>query len=155
MYKDIDQKGFTLVEVLLALAISSIVISGFFSLVWTTTKAYENGISFSDNQYMARRAITDIEKDIKAAYSVEIPTEAELFLNKKSKGKRNAEIRYRINKENDNLLRNSIPIAENLKRLEFKQNRDTNGLVEVKVEVEYKGEKYSLSTSVFPHNARP
>ncbi|NLB88900.1 MAG: prepilin-type N-terminal cleavage/methylation domain-containing protein [Syntrophomonadaceae bacterium] len=147
-----NQKGYTLIEVLLALAIGSIVIMGFFSVFWSTSNAYEWGSTSVDNQYMARRAMRDIEKDIKEATSININQEAkQLVLNEE----RENEIVYYVRE--GNLIRSykkaSLPIAENVKDIEFEQS--DNGLVTVMVEVESQGRKYILNNSVYPRVLRP
>ncbi len=147
-----EEAGFTLIEVLLALAIGSLVISGFLSVFWAASNAYEKGVTASDIQYMARRGINDIEKDIKEAAGVAISNEGtELVLNKDTEN----EIIYRAN--NKNLYRvakgTSVPIAENVRKIQFKEV--DNGLVEVQLEVESRRQEYVLSTSVFPRTARP
>lgn len=153
MRKDINhQQGFTLIEVLLTLAIGSIVIIGFFSVFWATSNAYEWGVTSLDIQYMARRATNDIEKDIKEATSINIDQESNrLVLN----GERENEIIYYV--RDGNLIKThkkaSLPIAENVKVIKFTQS--TNGLVEVMVEAESQGRKYTLHTSVYPRTSRP
>lgn len=147
-----NQQGFTLIEVLLALAIGSIVIMGFFFVFWAASNAYEWGAISVDIQYMGRRAISDIEKDIKEATSININQELnQLVLNEESEN----EIIYYV--KDGNLIKAykkvSLPIAENVNEIEFSQSE--NGLVEVMVEVENQGRKYKLYNSIYPRVLRP
>lgn len=147
-----NQEGFTLLEVLLALAIGSIVLMGLFSVFWSASNAYEWGATSVDIQYMARRAVSDMEKDIKEATSINIDQESKkLLLNEESEN----EIAYYV--KNGNLIKAykkaSLPIAENVNEIEFIQLE--SGLVEVMVEVESGGKKYKLYNSVYPRVLRP
>ncbi len=146
-------KGFTLIEVLLALLIGCLVISGLLATYWSSSRAYDWGLVSSDNQYMARRAISDITKDIKESSQLEINSNANILILNKDETN---EIRYYI--QTGNLIRyhdnSHIPIAENVKELKLCQD-DVSGLVEVEVEIVSRNKDYRLTTQIFPHNCRP
>lgn len=150
--RNTGEEGFTLIELLLTLLISSLVVIGFMTVFWTSTRAYELGTSTSDIQYMARRALGDMEKDIKEAYSVTICADASsLLINKTEEDI----TEYYLN--NGNLYRKhggaSIPIAECIKEVKLRQT--DKGLVEVTIEAQSKKKKYILFTSAFPRMAIP
>ncbi len=150
--RNTGEEGFTLIELLLTLLLSSLVVIGFMTVFWTSTRAYELGTSTSDIQYMARRALGDMEKDIKEAHSVTICADASsLLINKTEEDI----TEYYLN--NGNLYRKhggaSIPIAECIKEVKLRQT--DKGLVEVTIEAQSKEKKYILSTSAFPRMTIP
>ncbi len=64
MNKNPRNYGFTLVEVLIALALVSLIGSGLFSVYWLGNKSYNQDSTDSDLQYMARNAMQRISSDI-------------------------------------------------------------------------------------------
>lgn len=146
------EQGFTLIELLLTLALSSLVVIGLMTVFWTSTRAYEWGTTTSDVQYMARRALSEIERDIKEGCSVTInPNGVNLLINKTE----DKVIEYYLNK--GNLYRkhksSSVPIAEYIEEIIFMQTDD--GLVEVRLKAQANDITYSLSTAVYPRMVAP
>lgn len=65
------EKGSTLLEILIALALVSIVVTGLFSVYWAGNRAFERQSDNSDAQYCARTAMQWIVRDVAGSFESE------------------------------------------------------------------------------------
>ncbi|NLB53321.1 MAG: prepilin-type N-terminal cleavage/methylation domain-containing protein [Syntrophomonadaceae bacterium] len=134
----LNNKGMTAVEVLLALALSSIIISLLFMIFYLFTNAYKINITAIDAQYNARMVATNINKDIRSAKQIALIGDRRIVITGETE-----KISYYL--ERDTVYRHSetkIPIAEKVAALSFNQQENlisfsvTSGLI---------GNKYTLN----------
>lgn len=143
----ISEKGMTIMEVLLALALSSIIISLLFMIFSLFTDAYKNSINAMDAQYSARMVIFNISRDIRSAYQIELAGDEKIIITGKSKT-----VSYYMENEvvyhHEN--KTKIPIAEKVGRLTFSQQ----GLViTITVAAGAPGHEYCLNAACLPRAA--
>jgi len=139
-----NEKGTTLVEMLVALALVSVVLSGLMGVYWVGSKSYENQAASSDAQYAARMAAQIIVEDIRGAAEAETQEEGAKLRLLTTSGE--DVVYYR--QENNWLYRDGnakTPIAENITGLSFTRN---NSLFTIKIDATVNGFLYSLSTGV-------
>ncbi|NLJ72700.1 MAG: prepilin-type N-terminal cleavage/methylation domain-containing protein [Syntrophomonadaceae bacterium] len=151
--KNFNQKGFSLIELILALGISTLVIISLLLVFIASLNAYKWGSTATDNQYMARRAINDIEKDVKEAKLVKINEENDILTLNEGK----EEIRYYTQKQN--LIRyankSATPIAENVSLLLFEFQAENDNLLGIEIGVTSGDGDYCLKAQIFPRTFKP
>jgi len=138
-----NEKGITLVEMLVALALVSVVFSGLMGVYWVGSKSYENQAASSDAQYAARMAAQIIVEDIRGAAEAETQEEGAKLRLLTASGE--DVVYYR--QANNWLYRDGnakTPIAENITGLSFTRN---NSLFTLNIDATVNGFLYSLSTS--------
>lgn len=149
MINDWPNRGTTLLEMLLALGLSTIVVGAMITVYLSSNNAYQKLAEYSDAQYTARSAISQIAEDIRAATATEIgPDGSELRLRTLN----NDLIRYYM--ENNQLYRvktsslgtGKVPVAEKVSRICFNSN---NSLVTATIEVTIAETTYHLSRTVY------
>ncbi len=74
----LDQRGFTLVEALLALAMLGLVTAALVTFYYSGVTAWHRGAGRMDNQQNARIAVDLIDRELRFACWVEIPREGEI-----------------------------------------------------------------------------
>lgn len=146
-----NDRGTTLLELLIALALMSMVMAGLFSVYWTGNKAFERQSSVSDAQYCARTAIQWITRDIMCSYPAEGDTgldDDELTIRvMKDDEKKSASCHYFLS--GTNLRRNNLAVAENITYLNFTRNSGSD-LIKVTVEAGVNGQSCRLMSAAMP-----
>lgn len=146
-----NDRGTTLPELLIALALMSMVMAGLFSVYWVGNNAFERQSSGSDAQYCARTAMQWIIGDIICSYPAEGDT-----------GLDDYELTIRVMKDDEeesegchyflsrtNLRRNNLVVAENITYLNFTRKSGSN-LVKVTIEAGVNGQSYQLVSAAMP-----
>jgi len=164
MFK-LNEKGLTLVEVIITTAILLVVLTGVYGILGGTLKLWKYGSERIDAQQNARIAMQMMERDIKNAKRYSDDT----YIFIKGDG---SEIRFKLDNENGiqdtikyyksgNLLLRKInngganQVAYNIKKLEFNFYTDPDTLetnrsiVTIYLEVEYDDSVYPLSSKVY------
>lgn len=141
-------KGMTVVEVLLALALSAVVISLLFMIFSLFTRAYENNINGMDAQYSARMVVFNINKDIRSAKQIELIGDEKIIITVEEEP-----LSYYL--EKGTVYRHSrakIPIAEKVVALSF--NRQ-DSLINYSVTTGLLGYEYELDVTCGPRAVSP
>lgn len=73
-----DQRGFTLVETLMALAILGLVTAAIFTFCYSGVTAWHRGVGRMDHQQNARIAVDLFDRELRFARWVELPREGEI-----------------------------------------------------------------------------
>jgi len=142
-------RGTTLLEILLALGLSSLIIGALITVYLSASSAYQKLAAYADAQYAARSVIDQIGDDIRGASVIEIVTGgSELKLLKPN----NDLIRYYM--ENNQLYRvkttglgtAKVPIAEKVSCLSF---NGKNSLVTASIDITIDQTTYHLSSTFF------
>lgn len=142
-------RGTTLLEILLALGLSSLIIGALITVYLGASNAYQKLAEYSQVQYTARSAIGQIGEDIRGAPAVEIVaggSELQLITTN------NVLIRYYM--ENNQLYQVKtsglgtvkIPIAAGVSSISFNGN---NSLVTVTAEITSDDTTYNLSRAFY------
>lgn len=137
-----DERGITLIELLVALALTGIVLTGLMSVYWSASYAFEREYSKSDTQYSARQAKERISNDLRESKSFLIQDGGQkLHLVKDGE-----EVDYYVN--NQQLYRDSSnaspsPVVNNIESITF--SGSVPGLLEVTVAAKVKDNEYSLT----------
>ncbi|MEA4923979.1 MAG: hypothetical protein VB084_01600 [Syntrophomonadaceae bacterium] len=138
-------RGTTLLEVLLALGLSSLLISLLLMIYSSSSGAYQKLAAYCDAQYTARSIIEQIGDDVRGAAGIKIMLSgAEMEVTTYD----NDLIRYRL--ENSRLYRwqttslgtAKVPIADQVSAISF---AGSNGLITAKVEITIDQTSYRLS----------
>ncbi len=138
-------RGTTLLEMLLALGLSSLMISLLLMIYSSSSGAYQKLAAYCDVQYTARSVIEQIGDDVRGAAGIEIMASgSELEVTTYN----NDLIRYRL--ENSRLYRlkttsmgtAKVPIADQVSTVSF---AGSNGLITAKVEITMDQTSYQLS----------
>lgn len=141
-------QGTTLVEMLVALALSSLLMGGFVSVYWSGSYIFAEQAAYAEAQYLVRSSVQQMAADIRRASTVAIlDNGAQLSLVSVS-----GEV-VRYYRYNNQLFREGItsrgtarvPIAENISGLQFK---GTASLVIFSIEATVGGQSDQLSTCV-------
>lgn len=142
-------RGTTLLEILLALGLSSLMVGTLITVYLSASNAYQKLAEYSDAQYTARSAIGQIGEDIRGASAIEIGAGgSELRLITLT----NDLICYYM--ENNQLYRvkttdfgtAKVPIAEMVSDLSFNVK---NSLVTANIEITIDATTYRLSRTVY------
>ncbi|MDD2510226.1 MAG: prepilin-type N-terminal cleavage/methylation domain-containing protein [Syntrophomonas sp.] len=142
--------GFTLVEVLLALSLVSLLGSGLFLLYWVILTVGEKQSASCDAHHYARTAMQWITRDIISSYPPEGDSSLntdQLILHLAVEGKEAEEIRYFL--YSNNLRRNNLALVQNISYLNFQRSLDSD-LITVTVESSVNDEIYRLTAAARP-----
>jgi len=146
-----SDQGTTLIELLLALALMSLVLAGLFSVYWSGNKVFETESANSNAQYCARSAMQWITQDIRSSYRPEGDSsldDDEINMSVVKDGQEDAEeCHYYLS--GTNLYRNSQAIAKNIDYINFTRNAGS-ALIRVTIEAEVNGYSYRLASSASP-----
>lgn len=74
----LDQRGFTLIETLMALAMLGLVTAALFTFYYSGVTAWHRGAGRMDHQQNARIAVDLVDRELRFARWVEIPREGEI-----------------------------------------------------------------------------
>lgn len=149
-------QGFTLIEVLAALALFGIVLAGLMSVFWFGFYGYENEINQSELQYAARQARCRILGDFRQSNSFVIKDSAGNEVNAGNEGVRlhlvmkSEEVELYCN--NNQLYRNSSlpatpaqPVASNIDAITFMSPKA--GLLELSITTVIGGHELKTATT--------
>lgn len=142
------KQGTTLLEILLALGLGSLIIAALLTTYMSAGNSYQKLAAYSDAQYSARSSLDQIGQDIRGACVIEIIAGGTGLSLLTSSGDL---IRYWT--ENDQLYRvkttslgtAKVPIAEQVSFLSFAGNA---GLVTATIDITVDDTTYRLSRSV-------
>lgn len=153
------KKGFTLIEAVIYIALYSIVMVMFLNFFIIFLRNSQKSSITVEIQNNARFALSKIASEVKKAEKIEIP-EADhnhtlklnvTLLNEKGVYE-NKNIKYYVDHDKNRLYRmsgsTSNILSENIEDISF--NFEKNSLLSITISSKYKGETYSISTSVFP-----
>lgn len=170
MHKGHSEKGMTLVELLLALALLILVGSGLFSVYWTGNNVFERQSSNADAQYSARTAMQWIVKDVLQATADSEENAPVIILDggkklqlgikyMENKQLKYSQVEYYLDDDTkwlyrDESLKPASPIAENIERVSFSHNSLLN-LLNIKVIAEIAGHSFALDSAVTPRTEIP
>lgn len=143
-----QDRGNTLVEMLVAMALASLVLSGLMSIYWTGSSAFQRLSANADAQYAVRSAIQKMGEDIRGTSSVAIQEGGAKLSLLTAAGEA---VDYYM--ENNQLYRDGIakvPIAENISGLNF---RGSSSLVKITADATVDGRAYQLISSISPRLA--
>jgi len=143
-----SSQGFTLLEVLLALSLVSLVGSGLFLLNWLMFTGSERQSATCEAHHYTRTAIEWITRDILSSCPPpgdSILNSDQLILYLPVEGKPVEEIRYFL--YSNNLRRNNLALVQNINYLNFQSSSDSD-LITITVESSVNNEIYRLSTAV-------
>lgn len=138
---NLNSKGITIIELLIALALISIVMSGLMTAYWSGNSAFKKQIAGSDAQYMARTAMQWVVADIREASEIIIENNQLLITTIE-----NETVWYKLD-DNNQLLRNRVPVAENITNISY---NTTSRLMEIIIVAVVNGEVYTLAGSSSP-----
>ncbi len=131
-------KGMTAVEIIIALALWSIIITLLFTIFSFIARAYENNTNGMDAQYNARMIIFNINKDIRSAKQIEVIGDEKIIIT----GEDTSVSYYQENGTAYRHGKTKIPIAEKVVDLSFSRQDNlitcsvTTGLVNYEYNVE-------------------
>lgn len=144
------KRGTTLVEILLALGLGSIIVSALLSVYLSVSHAYKKLTAYAEVQYTARSAIDQIALDIRGASVIEILTGGTVLSLSTSNGdliqywEANNQL-YRVKTTGLGTAR--VPIAERVSYLSFNGNA---GLVTATIDITVDETTYRLSRYICP-----
>jgi len=146
MGKRLNERGITLIELLVALALISIVAGGLTGVYWGGNKAFERQTAASDAQYMARSSMQQIINDIREGIEVALVNDDLVII------KDSDTITYHYDDSDREILRNTSPISENITGTQF--NIGSGSLVEINIEATVNGWQYTLNGTASPRIIR-
>jgi prepilin-type N-terminal cleavage/methylation domain-containing protein len=164
MFKGKGEKGMTLIELLLALAMVTAVGAGLFSAYWMANNAFEQQLSGSDVQYSSRTAMQWIVNDVlqlakdSEENSIRILDEGKkLHLNVqyiKDEQIQCAQVEYYLDDNTqwfyrDESSKPALPIAENIENVNFCYNYNLDFL-NIELMAEIAGHSFTLNSAVTP-----
>ncbi len=141
-------RGSTLVEMLVAMALASLVLSGLMSIYWTGSSAFQRLSSTTEAQYAVRSAAQNIGEDIRGASVVSITEGGAKLILLTAGGEA---VNYYM--ANNKLYRDGkakVPIAENISGLNFS---GSSSLVKITADATVNGRTYQLISSISPRLA--
>ncbi|MEA1962036.1 MAG: prepilin-type N-terminal cleavage/methylation domain-containing protein [Bacillota bacterium] len=149
MIKRLMQNGFTLIELLIALALVSVVGSGFFSVYYVGNNSFEGSVSNTNLQDTARKAMQCIVDDVMQAGIDDSITDDDDTLTI-------GDIQY--TKNNNQLERSSSAVADNISYfnpdvIEYQDEPDVVKLVKVALRVSDGSNSYDLVREIRPRAA--
>jgi prepilin-type N-terminal cleavage/methylation domain-containing protein len=140
------EAGFTLVEMLVSLALASLIVTGLMSVYWSGNNSFTRQSANSEAQYGARSAMQRVIKDVRIATVAPVVLEdnTKLVLTQAS-----GNVEYYRNPSNNNLYRSSggtaVPVAEDISYLHFS---DSVSPLKIIIEATVQNKPYRLSSSV-------
>jgi len=139
------QAGFTLVEMLVSLALASLIVTALMSVYWSANSLFTRQSADSEAQYGARSAMQRVVDDVRVATlaPVVVDNNTKLVLTQSS-----GRVEYYRNTINNDLYRsfggNVVPVAEGITYLYF--SNAVNPLI-ITIEATVEGKPYRLSSS--------
>ncbi|MDD4170615.1 MAG: hypothetical protein PHQ94_00095 [Syntrophomonas sp.] len=149
MFRDWPNRGTTLVEVLAAISLGSLMMVGLLSVYWSGSNAFAKLAANAEAQYSARSAMQQIGEDIRRASAVEVQGDG-IILSLSTPGESVGY--YRANNQLYRVVTTStgtatVPIAENVSQLSFGTGAT---MVTINIDITVGGLTYQLSTTVNP-----
>ncbi|QGT98938.1 hypothetical protein SYNTR_0345 [Candidatus Syntrophocurvum alkaliphilum] len=141
------EQGFTLIELVISLAMTSLIVIGSMSLLWIGSNSFERQHIQAELQYSARKAQEVLKKDIRESSNIKISNDKELVLIT------DRTVLYRVNTNQNNrteLLRNGVPTAENIIMLKYTLTPDK--IVNYEITAKKNQIEYTLKGSCRPQN---
>lgn len=142
--------GFTLLEILLALGLASLVISFVFIIYGMAHTGYTKQVAYSECQYCARMTASMIMKDVRNGIQAKVSNNNRLLIITAADGE---SIRYYL--ENSQVYRDykggKVPVAENIFCLEFEQH---NNAIKARIKAAYGKDTYSLELTCVPRGIK-
>ncbi len=138
-----QDRGSTLVEYLVAMALAALVLSGMMSIYWNGSNVFQRLSSASDAQYAVRSAMHKMGDDIRAASEVSIQEGGTCLILHTTTGEL---VKYYM--ANNQLYRDGkakVPIAENIKSLYF---AGSSGMVTITAAATVNGATCQLISSI-------
>jgi len=137
-----ENRGTTLIELLVALSLVALVGSGLFTVYWAANNSYKNNSGKSDAQYMARKAMEDIVRDIKEAQNA-VAADGGNSLVLTGSGN----VTYSTSAGNTSLYRNTQPVATNIAAATFSIISSANATtVEITLQATVDQQSYTLKS---------
>lgn len=145
------EKGTTLLEILIALALVSIVVTGLFSVYWAGNSAFERQSDNSDAQYCARTAMQWIVRDIAGSLKSEgspVLNSDRLTLYIPAAGvPEPQEVAYFLN--GNNLRRSGLAVMNNINYLNFRREAGRT-LIRITIEARVNRQSFRLVSTATP-----
>ncbi|MDD3364777.1 MAG: prepilin-type N-terminal cleavage/methylation domain-containing protein [Syntrophomonas sp.] len=138
-------RGSTLAEMLVAMALASLVLTGMMSIYWTGSNAFQRLLATADAQYAVRSATQKMGEDIRGASVITILEGGAKLSLLTATGEA---VNYYM--ANNQLYRDGnakVPIAENISGLNFS---GISSLVKITVNGTVDGRAYQLISSISP-----
>lgn len=146
-----QEEGTSLLEILIALALVSIVVTGLFSVYWAGHNAFERQLESSDAQYCARSAMQWIVQDIMSSLQSEgspaLNSDRLILYITAAGAAEPQEVAYFLN--DSNLRRNNLAVMNNINYLNF-QREAGKGLIRVTIEARAGRQSYRLISTATP-----
>ncbi|MCX5780429.1 MAG: prepilin-type N-terminal cleavage/methylation domain-containing protein [Firmicutes bacterium] len=139
-------RGTTLVEMLVALAISSLLMGGFVSVYWSGSYIFAEQAAYAEAQYSARSSVQMMAVDIRRASTVAILDNGAQLSLVSASGELVRYYRYNYQLFREGITGRGtarVPIAENISGLQF---NGIASLVIFNIEATVGGQSYQLST---------
>lgn len=155
-----QERGFTLVELLLSLALLGLVAAAIFTLYYSGVLAWQRSVERIDRQQNARAAMELIDRELRFADWIEIPREGEIRYRLKDDfghGKERFYRRFRL--QGEQLLVEEIRegktyacnvVALGVSTIQF--SKDASGNISVTIDAGDAGAAVTLQSSVTPRN---
>jgi type II secretory pathway component PulJ len=141
-------RGSTLAEMLVAMALASLVLSGIMSMYWAGSNAFQRLSSNADAQYAVRNATQKMADDIRCASAVSIQEDGTKLILLTAAGEA---VNYYL--ANNQLYRDGnakVPIAENISGLNF---FGSSSLIKITADATVNRRTYQLIISINPRIA--
>ncbi|MEN6326264.1 MAG: prepilin-type N-terminal cleavage/methylation domain-containing protein [Syntrophomonas sp.] len=146
-----QEKGTTLLEILIALALVSIVVTGLFSVYWAGHNAFERQLESSDAQYCARTAmqwiVDDIMSSSKSERSPALNGDRLILYITTAGAAEPQEVAYFLN--DTNLRRDNLAVMNHINYLNF-QREAGKKLIRVTIEARVGRQSYRLINAATP-----
>lgn len=142
MSASVKESGIVFLEVIVTLALLTLVIAALMTVFWIACYAFQLEMAESEAQYSVRNGMQKIIEDVRGCMEIEVEENgAKLKLSRKD----NEVIYYYA--ENGQLYQDGkakIPIAECISRLDFTYE---SNLLQISIEAEVKQKTYKISSS--------
>ena len=136
-------KGSTLIELLIAFALLSVVMVCLLTVYFTANNAWQAQVAATDSQYMARSAMQWVINDIRPAKTAALENNNLIII--KSDGQK---VVYKVDTKKQ-LQRNNSPIAENITSADYRIHSD---LIEVTITATVNDRTYILTSAATPRS---
>ncbi|MDD2620503.1 MAG: hypothetical protein PHC92_07545 [Syntrophomonadaceae bacterium] len=150
MNPDVSEQGTTLLEILIAMILMSILMSGLLAVYWTGNYAFARQSSISDAQYCARTAMQWIVQDILESCQSDdfmaIDSDC-LTLQIPAAEAKAHQVHYYLN--GANLRRNNLAVMDNIDHLNFTRDSGKQ-LITIIIEARVNKQSFRLVCSAVP-----
>lgn len=152
--RKINNKGFTLLEVILVLSILTILTGSIFSLLFFGKNAYDKGsnqINLQSDVFLASNYLTEETRvGTEVTLLQQVPEDFDI------------QYQYFFLDDNGKLIHWQVDqgqiqkrqVTDNLKSLAFTKSTDTNNLLQVSITGEYRGKNFDVITEILILNER-